>query len=552
MVAGRRRSLIKQYRDPADAHACPPPVASPRLRSSGRIVAILLFMLVPLAAVAAFMALGASRQKPDPGASNPPERASFEERTSGLAPPSPSAQTSPPMPPPAAVGSGPDPSGPGEGAAGSKLQRDARLEPQATAAVPTSPSPASSEAGEPARTDMLAQAPGAAASSVTPSPSASRAPPGAARGVTEGEIRFGISAPFSGPSRELGRHMRLGIETAFNLANEAGGVHGRQLKLITSDDGYEPTRTAQAMKQLHDEHQVFGVIGNVGTPTAEVALPYALQNRMLFFGAFTGANLLRTNPPDRYVFNYRPSYAEETEAVVRHLVRVRGIKPTEIAVFAQQDAFGDSGFTGAAKVLRALQGRDVKPVLRLNYQRNSVDVADAVTRLRAANPAIKAVVMVATYRAAAKFIERTRALYPQMIYTNVSFVGSTALRDELMLLGPKFAEGVVVTQVVPPIDGHSRVVLDYKAALGRFFPGEAPDYVSLEGYVNALILIEALRRAGPQLDIEKLVDTLEGMKGLDLGLGAPINFSSSDHQGSRLIWGTQLDNTGRYRAIDLE
>ena len=161
------------------------------------------------------------------------------------------------------------------------------------------------------------------------------------RGVTDNEIRFGISAPFTGSAKELGNQMKLGVQTAFNLINDAGGIHGRQLKLVAADDGYEPTRTAETMKQLYETEQVFGIIGNVGTPTAVVGLPYALERKMLFFGAFTGASLLRRDPPDRYVFNYRASYAEETDAVVRYLVKVRGLRPDQIAVFAQQDAYGD-------------------------------------------------------------------------------------------------------------------------------------------------------------------------------------------------------------------
>src|SRR5262249_44534964 len=115
------------------------------------------------------------------------------------------------------------------------------------------------------------------------------------RGVTDSEIRFGISAPFSGAAKELGQNMKLGIEAAFRVANAKGGVHGRQLRLIAADDGYEPTRTALTMKQLYETEQVFGVVGNVGTPTAVVGLPYALDRKMLFFGAFTGAGLLRSD-----------------------------------------------------------------------------------------------------------------------------------------------------------------------------------------------------------------------------------------------------------------
>jgi branched-chain amino acid transport system substrate-binding protein len=376
------------------------------------------------------------------------------------------------------------------------------------------------------------------------------------RGVTDSEIRFGISAPFSGAAKELGQNMKLGIEAAFRVANAKGGVHGRQLRLIAADDGYEPTRTALTMKQLYEGDQVFGVVGNVGTPTAVVGLPYALDRKMLFFGAFTGAGLLRSDPPDRYVFNYRASYAEETEATVQYLVKVRRLKPTQIAVFAQQDAYGDSGFAGVARAIRSLGGDDSK-ILRLNYQRNTVDVDEAVAQLQAHNAnksriPIRAVIMVPAYRAAAKFIEKTRDLYPDMIYTSVSFVGSTALANELMLLGQRFATGVIVTQVVPALDGHSSLVLDYKAALAKYFPGEAPDYVSLEGYVAANVLIEALKRNGPQLDTERLVATLENLRDLDIGLGTRVTFGRSEHQGVHKVWGTQLDASGHYQPIDLQ
>ena len=372
------------------------------------------------------------------------------------------------------------------------------------------------------------------------------------RGVTDNEIRFGISAPFTGSAKELGNQMKLGVQTAFNLINDAGGIHGRQLKLVTADDGYEPTRTAETMQQLYEKEQVFGFIGNVGTPTAVVGLPYALERKMLFFGAFTGASLLRRDPPDRYVFNYRASYAEETDAVVRYLVKVRGLRPDQIAVFAQQDAYGDSGFAGVAKAMRALGGGDESAILRLNYKRNTVDVDDAVARLRAHKIPIKAIVMVPTYRAAAKFIEKTRDLYPTMIYTNVSFVGSTALADELMLLGPRYANGVIVTQVVPAVDSYASTVLKYKTALAKYFPGAPPDYVSLEGYVAGSVLLEGLKRVGPQLDTEKLVEALETVRDFDMGLGALISFGPTEHQGSHKVWGTQLNEYGRYQAIDLQ
>jgi branched-chain amino acid transport system substrate-binding protein len=419
------------------------------------------------------------------------------------------------------------------------------------AALAQAPAPAAAPPPPPSPSRSLATLPSSPAATDFPSLSAATNI-AATRGITDREIVFGVSAPLSGSAKELGRQMKMGIETAFNLANDTGGIHGRQLRLVAADDGYEPARTAETMKQLYEKDQVFGIVGNVGTPTAVVAVPYALEHRMLFFGAFTGANLLRRDPPDRYVFNYRASYAEETDAVVRYLVKIRRLRPEQIAVFAQQDSYGDAGFEGVAKALRSLRSGNDEAILRLNYKRNTIDVDDAVAQLRKYRGSIKAVVMVATYRAAAKFIEKTHDLFPGLVYTNVSFVGSTALAEELMLLGPKYAAGVIVTQVVPAVDGYSSVVLDYKKALAAYFPGEAPDYVSLEGYLSANVLIEALRRTGPQLDTERLVAGLESLRDLDLGIGTLVNFGRSEHQGLHKVWGTQIDATGRYQAIELQ
>ena len=418
-----------------------------------------------------------------------------------------------------------------------------------TRATPVAAPPAKTATGvAPARTAVATAIPSVPA----PSPLVQGNIDIPGRGVTDNEIRFGISAPFSGATKELGHHMKLGIEAAFDMANANGGVQGRQLRLVAADDGYEPTRTSETMKQLYEREQVLGVIGNVGTPTAAVALPYALDHKMLFYGAFTGASLLRRDPPDRYVFNYRASYAEETDAVVRYLVKLRRLKPEQIAVFAQQDAYGDAGFEGVAKAMRALRGGDEGNILRLNYKRNTVDVDDAIAQLRKTRSTVKAIVMVATYRAAAKFIEKTRDQYPAMIYSNVSFVGSAALADELMLLGPRYATGVIVTQVVPAVEGHSSVTLEYKSAIATYFPGEAPDYVSLEGYLSARILVEALNRAGPKPDTEKVVEALESMRDFDIGVGAPLSFSRTEHQGVHKVWGTQLVAEGHYQPIELQ
>ena len=383
-------------------------------------------------------------------------------------------------------------------------------------------------------------------------PTATRNVQSTAQGVTDAEIRFGMAAPFSGPAKEMGRQLKLGIETAFAAVNDSGGIEGRQLKLVTADDGYEPSRTLNAMKDLYEKNQVFGFVDNYGSPTALVSIPYALEHHALYFGAFTGAPSLRHDPPDRYVFNYRAGYAEEADTIVRYLVKVRGLRPDQIGVLTQQDAYGDAGMDGVAKAIRALRGGVTGQIFRMSYNRNTVNVDDAVAQLRKLKTPLKAIVLVATFRPAAKFIEKTRDLYPDMIYATISGVGSTGLADELMLLGSKYANGVICTQVTPAVDGYASVALAYKNALAKYSPGEAPDYVSLEAFLTANILIEGLKRTGPQLDTETLVDKLENLRNFEMGLGPRVNFGPSEHQAVHKVWGTQLDETGHYHSVDLE
>jgi branched-chain amino acid transport system substrate-binding protein len=371
------------------------------------------------------------------------------------------------------------------------------------------------------------------------------------QGVTDTDITFGMSAPFSGPAKELGRAMKIGIDIAFSAVNDQGGVNGRKLKLIALDDGYEPARTKDVMKDLADNRKVFGFIGNVGTPTAEVSLPLVLDRKLLFFGPFTGAGLLRRDPPDRYVFNYRASYAEETAATMKYLVENKRIRPEEIAVMAQQDGYGESGWNGVSKMLRKYD-RDPERTLRTGYKRNTSEVQEAVDAVLNARQKIRAVIMVPTYKAAAKFIDKVKSQRPDMIFTCVSFVGSQALADELLSYGPKVAEGVIVTQVVPLPTSRSTAVLKYQELLPKYSLGERPDFISLEGYLAAQLLIEGLKRAGPEFSMEGLVDTLESMRGIDLGIGAQLGFGMSEHQASHKVWATILDAQGQYQSLDLE
>ena len=370
------------------------------------------------------------------------------------------------------------------------------------------------------------------------------------RGVTATRITVGMSAPFSGASRELGRGMQLGLETCFLDVNENGGIHGRELKLVALDDGYEPSRTAANMADLLFERRVFAVLGNVGTPTAEVALPLTLEQKVPFFGAFTGADILRRQPPDRYVFNYRASYAEETAAIMEYLLDSVGLKPSQIAVFAQEDSFGDAGYRGVADTL-AKRGHD-EALTRLGYRRNTVAVDGAAKELLEQHQEVDAVVLVATYRAAAELIRQISDAGRDLTYASLSFVGSRAFAEELREMGPQYADGVIVTQVVPHFESTEAGVTRYREMLARHFPAEQPGFVSLEGYLVGQIFAEALRRAGESLTVEGFVDAVESISDLDLGIGARISYSRDRHQATHQVWGTVLDSSAGYRVLPLD
>jgi branched-chain amino acid transport system substrate-binding protein len=390
-----------------------------------------------------------------------------------------------------------------------------------------------------------------------PAPPATAAAPAGApapaapsvQGVTPDSIVFGLAAPFSGPSKELGRQMKVGLEAAFAQVNDAGGIHGRKLVLLPEDDGLEPSRTPIALRTLWEKRKVFALVGNVGAANAMASVPFVLERRTLLVGAFSGAQVLRRDPPDRYVFNLRASDAEEAVALVRFLVR-RGIHPEQICLFGEEGPGSEAAYQGVLKLLR----REYKlpSLLRVGYPRNTLDVEDAVQRIRLHVPPIRAVVMVASYRAAARFIARLRVVSPGVSYASVSGVGATALAEELQQLGQGVGDGVIVTQVVPPVDSGASAVLGYKRQLERTAPDERPDAVSFEGYLVGRLLAEGLQRAGRDLDPEKLVDALESIRDVDLGTGTKVSLGPSEHQASHRVWGTVLDARGRYQVFDLE
>ncbi|MCI0508112.1 MAG: ABC transporter substrate-binding protein [Gammaproteobacteria bacterium] len=350
-----------------------------------------------------------------------------------------------------------------------------------------------------------------------------------------------MSTALEGPAKALGQEMKLGVEAYFNKINKSGGVNGNSLKLIALDDGYEPAKAAPNMRKLIEQEKVLAVIGNVGTPTAIVTVPIANEMKTLLFGAFTGAGVLRNTPPDRYVINYRASYAEETAAMIGGLLDA-GIKPAEIAFFTQNDGYGDAGYNGAVKALKAKGFNDTDKLAHGRYTRNTLNVENALATILDAAVEPKAIIMVGAYAPCAKFIKLAKKEFSNALYLNVSFVGSNALAKELGDQG----QGVIVTQVVPHYDDKYPAIDEYKSALKGLDANTTPGFVSLEGYLVAKLFVEGLKKAGANPSREDLVTALESLSNIDIGIDARFTYSAKEHQASHNVWPTQIDN-GKYR-----
>lgn len=341
-------------------------------------------------------------------------------------------------------------------------------------------------------------------------------------GVTDTTITIGQSAAFSGPAAQLGEAIRDGAQVYFDQVNSQGGVHGRKIKLISLDDGAEPYPAICNTRKLIDEHKVFALFGYVGTPTSYIALPAVASAKVPFFAPFTGASGVRT-PFNKYVFNIRASYSDETERLVDWLVSRRKKK---IAVFYQNDSYGRAGYDG---VKAALDKRKLDIVALGIVDRNTVEVEDAVKNIAGAKP--HAIVLISDYKSSAAFVRGMNQTGLRPEYLNVSFVGSAALAAEL---GPD-SHGVIISQTVPyPWDPGFSVAMEYTTLVQTNQLKIKPSFNNVEGYIAAKAFVEGLRRAGRDLTRPKFIAALETFDNVDLG-NFYVSFSPKNHNGSKYV-----------------
>lgn len=350
----------------------------------------------------------------------------------------------------------------------------------------------------------------------------------AENGVTAQEIVLGQSAPLTGPAAELGKQFKAGAESYFKGLNSAGGVNGRRIRLVSIDDGYNPEQTAINTKKLLEVDKVFSLFGYVGTPTSNAAIPFAIEAKVPFFGAFTGAESLR-KPVNRYVFNVRASYMDETQAIVDF---VQPSLKAKIGVVYQNDAYGQAGLAGVRQALAKL---NLKPLVETTVERNSVDVAKAVADVLKTKPNF--VIIISTYKTSAAVTVDIHRKSPEIGVWNVSFVGGQALSAELGDNG----QGIGISQVVPPpVGGFSVIATEHRMAYGA----EAVTSTTLEGYIAARAFVEGLKRSGKSPTREGFITALESAGTLNLS-GFLLKYSPTDHSGSKFVDLSMISRAGK-------
>ncbi|WP_253907312.1 ABC transporter substrate-binding protein [Herbaspirillum rubrisubalbicans] len=356
----------------------------------------------------------------------------------------------------------------------------------------------------------------------------------AENGVTPTEIVLGQSAPFTGPAAEIGRDFQEGARSYFAQVNAKGCIHGRRVRLLSLDDRYDPERTVANTQQLIWRDKVFALFGYSGTPTVLAALPAMREAGIPLIAPHTGASSLR-EPFNRLIFHVRASYQQETDFLLRQL---QGTGRLRVAVFYQNDELGKELLDNLR--LRALvYGLTV--VGSVAIERNSDAVAAAAEQFMKMRPDV--VIQVVSYQPAAALIARMRAAGYLGGFSNYSFVGSHSLATRLKDGGV----GTEITQVVPfPNKARLPIVYEYQKAMARSSRA-CCNFIGLEGYIAARVLVEALRRAGPQLSREGLIRALESITPANYdGGGFSLHFSRSDHTGSDFVDLTAIGTAGRF------
>jgi len=316
----------------------------------------------------------------------------------------------------------------------------------------------------------------------------------------EKEIRLGVSGPFSGSLKFIGEEILLGMNTYFAYINAQGGVNNRFFRVVSKDDKYEPKITSENTIELIKKEKVFALVGFVGTPTSKVALPIAIENRIPYIGAVSGAEFLRKKPRNPLILNGRTSYKAEVKKLLKYFVDEQGYK--KIAVFYQNDSYGRLGLKSVKEELRT---RDISLVAEGSYKRNTLSIGHALYEIAQNTPEV--VIMISATKPSAEFIKRARKNQDtkDTKFGLISFVGADKLVKDLN----EDATNITFSQVFPsPWSSNSEEIILYRDLMDKYNTRSEYSYISLEGYFIARMSVELFKRVGEKFTKEDFIDEM--------------------------------------------
>lgn len=341
--------------------------------------------------------------------------------------------------------------------------------------------------------------------------------------VTGDTITIGQSAPLTGSNAEFGQDIRNGALALFGKINDAGGINGRRIKLITLDDANEKERAGRNTEALLREHGAFALFGYGSATLSAPALPIVTKEKVPFLGAITGADTMRAHHP--YVFNFRASYADELNSFLA--IYLSGTM-TKLAVVHYDDQVGRENFE---TVKRSLAAKGVTTVSSIPVTRNQENVGEAADKIVQTAPSGVIVTILPTPAASIVRAVRSNGRSYQPHFAAISFTAATPLSRKL----DEHFRGVAVSMVVPlTTDGERSVVGEYRRALAKALPDAKPSLTGLEAFISAKAVVEAMKRTGRDLTRERFVASLESMTHFDAG-GYVLSFSPKNHNGSNFV-----------------
>jgi len=348
-----------------------------------------------------------------------------------------------------------------------------------------------------------------------------------------GPLRIFQSTALTGPLADLGQAVNLGAKVYFSALNAKGGVNGRTIELNAVDDGYDVPRALANVKSFIADRSCFAIFNCLGTPMVEAMLPKVIESGIPFFAPFTGAASARPKNA-RNVFNIRASYADETGHLVQHLATI-GIK--RIAIVHQNNAFGKDVAAVARQVIEA---KKLTETAVATVENNSSDAAAAASKIAASQP--EAVIMGLAGQPTVEFVKAIRQQRKGLPLYALSVMGSAAT---LKAMGND-ATGITVSQVMPlPANNGLPLAREFQQAWKAAGVALEPSHLALEGYVNARVFAEALRRAGRNPTRSSFIDSAWAMKRFDLG-GFEVSFTDSAKGASRFVELNMVGRDGRF------